>query len=62
MVIRVVQVASYAYSLLSYPAVVAWSVKASTQIQVELDFAGGGSNPAWDENVYMDEFINLSNW
>ena len=29
------------------PAVVAWSVKASTQIQVELDFAGGGSNPAW---------------
>ena len=28
------------------PAVVAWSVKASTQIQVD-----GGSNPAWD--VYM---------
>ena len=31
----------------SDPALVAWSVKASTQIQVELDFAGGGSNPAW---------------
>ena len=28
------------------------SVKASFQIQVEMDFAGGGSNPAWDHNLY----------
>ena len=28
------------------PAAVAWSVEASFQIQVEMDFAGGGWNPA----------------
>ena len=44
--------------IINYPAVVAWSVKASTQIQVELDYADGGLNPAWDRNLYKFESLN----
>ena len=33
----------------------AWSVIAPFQIQVEMDLVGGGSNPAWDHNLYSDK-------
>ena len=37
----------------------AWSVKASFQIQVEMDFAGGGSNPDWDDNLYGNYYTHI---
>ena len=44
---------------------VAWSVKASFQIQVEMDFTGGGSNPPWDDDepeVEGEKRVRVAIW